>query len=394
VYGADVERRAGRILVAAALVLVPSLASAPAAGAPAIRGYAECTSEGVQAWAWFEDGIRIAVTGPQEASFVGVEPTGDAGDCAVTAACLERAGLAWKEWTAVVGTPDADVLTGTRNRDVIDALGGDDIVDARGGRDVVCAGGGNDEVSGGRKGDVLLGGGGDDLLRGGAGSDQVRGSLGDDVIFGGGWHDDLQGGPGSDAIYGGRGEDLLDGGAGMDACFAGGDRDTIRFCPIRSQGGVRYGAAPYRDYVVQIEAGLGVHQDRTEAEIDRILGDPRSWVGDGRTGFRRVGSGWDFRVYIASPDTVDAICHPLDTGGYLSCRNGSTIALNVNRWLTATDWWPAPLEVYRQYLVNHEVGHLLGRGHVSCPGAGEVAPIMMQQTKGLDGCIANGWVYP
>jgi hypothetical protein len=386
--------RAGRILVAAALVLVPWLASAPAAGAPSIRGFAECAADGIVGWTWFDEGIPIAATGPGESSFEGIQAVGDAGDCAVTAACLERAGLAWKEWTAVVGTAAADVLTGTKNRDVIDALGGDDVVDARGGRDVVCAGGGNDEVTGGRKGDVLLGGGGDDLLRGGAGSDDLRGSLGNDVLFGGGWHDALEGGPGDDAIYGASGDDLLNGGAGIDACFAGGGADTIRFCPIRSQGGVRYGAAPYRDYLVQVESGLGLHQDRTEAEIDRILGDARSWVGDGRAGFRRIPRGWDFRIYIASPDTVDTICAPLDTGGYLSCRNGSTIALNVNRWRSATDWWPAPLEVYRQYLINHEVGHLLGNGHVSCPGSGRQAPVMMQQTKGLDGCVANGWVYP
>ncbi len=133
------------------------------------------------------------------------------------------------------------------------------------------------------------------------------------------------------------------------------------------------------------------------AFVDTVLADERSWIGDGITGFRRVGPDEpvDFTLVVATPDTVDRLCAPLQTAGQYSCGANGWIALNLHRWMTATPEWPASLEVYRRYLVNHEVGHyILGGNHDSCPEPGALAPIMMQQTIDLDGCRPNGWVYP
>ena len=69
------------------------------------------------------------------------------------------------------------------------------------------------------------------------------------------------------------------------------------------------------------------------------------------------------------------------------------MVLNLARWLTAVPNYGASIEEYRQYLINHEVGHELGHGQEACPAPGQPAPVMQQQTYGLNGCAANAWPY-
>jgi hypothetical protein len=40
-------------------------------------------------------------------------------------------------------------------------------------------------------------------------------------------------------------------------------------------------------------------------------------------------------------------------------------------------------------MVSHEMGHILGKEHVKCPGKGKKAPIMLQHTLGIGECIPN-----
>jgi Protein of unknown function (DUF3152) len=65
--------------------------------------------------------------------------------------------------------------------------------------------------------------------------------------------------------------------------------------------------------------------------------------------------------------------------------------LNAKRWLLGVDSYGTDLTNYRRYLVNHEFGHALGKHHVDCPGSRRLAPVMMQQTKGLGACRKNPW---
>jgi len=160
------------------------------------------------------------------------------------------------------------------------------------------------------------------------------------------------------------------------------------------------GSGPLRRFAVEIEDGIGVDGAAFSAAVRTTLSDPRSWGSGGRYSFQQVGAAqvaagqYDFKVALISPGNVDAFCPGLRTNGYTSCRVGERAVINLARWATAVPHYDGDIATYRQYVVNHEVGHALGNGHVPCPGPGQVAPVMLQQTLGLDGCVKNAWPYP
>jgi hypothetical protein len=156
------------------------------------------------------------------------------------------------------------------------------------------------------------------------------------------------------------------------------------------------GSGPLRRYEVQVEKGVDISAEEAATEIQRILADPRSWAAHGRGTFQLVSSDSDFVIRIATPATADRLClaQGLNTRGELNCETADGVVVNLRRWLFGSPTFGGPAADYRHLIINHEVGHEIGiRHHMGCPGPGGLAPVMMQQIKGLDGCRSNAWPY-
>jgi hypothetical protein len=175
-----------------------------------------------------------------------------------------------------------------------------------------------------------------------------------------------------------------------------------RFAYAPGRGAVLGGKGPVRRFQVAVEQGSNEDAAGFAAQVEAILGDNRSWVGNGQLRLQRVpeGEAASFTVYLATRDTAGRMCRSggvtitLDGRPYTSCRTTGRAIINLDRWrLSAPPYVAAkvPLTVYRQYVVNHEVGHELGHGHEDCPKRGGPAPVMVQQTLNLRGCVPYAW---
>lgn len=128
-------------------------------------------------------------------------------------------------------------------------------------------------------------------------------------------------------------------------------------------------------------------------KIAAVYADPRGWNNGGRITLVYTESGCDFTVWLTAPSLMTsfgaAICD-----NYYSCRVGPNVVINYDRWMGATDPWNAAggtLEDYRVMVINHETGHWFGFAHRNCPGPGQPAPLMQQQSIDLQGCTFNAW---
>ncbi len=158
---------------------------------------------------------------------------------------------------------------------------------------------------------------------------------------------------------------------------------------------------PDQPTIMRIRLDRRVSDEATEGfepTVQAVLASDRGWT---RAGFEFVftdsdETDFDYTVVLAEGPEVDSLCLPYDTFGEFSCQIGPVVALNADRWRVAVDNWPTTLDDYRTMLINHEIGHLLGQHHPEsrCPGEGQPAPVMAQQSSGVEACTANPWPLP
>ena len=127
--------------------------------------------------------------------------------------------------------------------------------------------------------------------------------------------------------------------------------------------------------------------DQFELYVIAYLNDPDVWTTKGYQ-FELVSLNEDVHIRLSSPKTIEKQC---GISPNLSCAElgGRNMYLNSERWMYGSKASKLSLEDYRQYMVSHEIGHILGFEHVHCPCIKCKAPIMMQQTLGIGKCIPN-----
>lgn len=159
--------------------------------------------------------------------------------------------------------------------------------------------------------------------------------------------------------------------------------------PIKSPALICYNAKIAEDVNFDLNEFLQI--------LKSVLQDPKGWrsygyefvEGNNEKAVKKV------EILLCTDKYVKKTCNTIN----LSCYDPQTdkIYLNFNNWQGGSKS-DLPINRYREYVINHEMGHALGFEHTKCPKtAGNKASVMQQMSKGPDHikpCVSNEWPLP
>jgi Protein of unknown function (DUF3152) len=222
------------------------------------------------------------------------------------------------------------------------------------------------------------------------------------------------------------------------------DRDaglTSLAIPVRGNGNLvvvpgesdPVGAGPTRWVRIEIEDGVPLDPGVVTSFVMSILGDVQGWTTHGRVSFGRTDGVADIRIVFASPKTAADLCSrphdaavvdiaPPDVPGGVplpsaspspaapvaapsaspsaspekapSCAEQGIVVVSAYQWAAGSKAFGDEAAQWRDYLINHPIGHLLGEPDALCGGTGQLAPIMQNQELDITPCEPNGWPFP
>ena len=180
------------------------------------------------------------------------------------------------------------------------------------------------------------------------------------------------------------------------------------------------GAGDVRWVSVSVEDGITADAAAFRSFVMETLNSFKGWGSGGTVQYVATDGVADYRFVLASPYSAAALCPsphdtifgngsaPSDESSPAAVEGDKAPAVTDSPWLCGEEGvaiissydWTAGYPAYgadvtgaRQYLLNHLVGHLMGRDEVTCT-AGRAEVMSMQEAALVPECEVNPWPFP